>query len=1564
MSDFDNELSDLTIQKYGTESSLMSTILGVPLAAAVDTGVTVWNSVVPEKYEADTANILGGINENLASVYSENEDTVKALSFVGGLLLPQGIALKGMNLLRSGMKGANWFSKAGEIQRLASIKTAYEGAGAASNAFIQFSRQNRFAQAGNAIVDATVLEGVLFATMNAHPYMEDYVKDPFKNAGINMLFGAGIIGAGNMIMGRYAVKGIKQEVEQASNQVLLEGYQPFAITENNAAQLTKHVENVKNWENMLETADLTEHTKALIRFNIADSHAKQFLMLDEMLSPGAQARIARTGEAAQAHKQAIIDRIAAEPERWAGADSIAFSRVAEEADALKAPWNPLSYNTMIPGGKLPLTLPNKKGIDKAKTVLYSPKFDAFMMPQDIKYYGTAVDLGFLSAEDILKATPKNWAAAPDFDSGILALTKSSPVLDAEYLKGLVHFANIPTEDLYKPILLSATDYPKIQGVISRVREEISKAGSTFDINKVQLHLLTDEAQLRQPLGNPIPIAGAMSYLQDAKTLAVKNELLQGVPPQVLAIRYNMPHETVLAIANGEPQHLLLARSFSEYTTLDHVQTALDLQNHTLSIRTNANKIPHAQIRANLASNMQQNMDDQIKSALFSNSKSSFIQQWNQYFNSKNFEYLRDIVREGIARVSNSAMGLKFFTSSDHSLRDMKEIAAIASANGKQISEMHLRAVADFFSPIKAELTNVARDPAAIVEHNTALAVNASIKGYREYRDGIFYQVHPDIPTIQQINPATGKTETVKNMIPVQYRGQDFQIQTESVKKLFNWYAVSGRELYNQANTLRQIPGAGKFSDIGFWVPSFNPKDKFIAYALNLSTHQTTLLHGKTSADLQSAIQAFSTQHGVIVGQTHDIVKHGTDQQLYNILAGRHDPMFMQSADASMLHSGSSTAARISTSPEELVDIVHAYENQLNYNIKSMFELQYSDVFDYLGKVSKYTQSETKGQPVNTLLNQPKDAAAVLRNTFIGKNNLDESYLWKGTNQIYTALLEKALGGIYSVIEPVLDIAKGQIGRGRTLSDIEFNKLNQELYMRGIPNPFAAYDNAQARTLFHTDRTVKAEALAPRMTVLTNMLAATTLLRVGEIGQAYVNAISLPILMTSEISSKLPARFMNAELVGNPELGVVKTIFDGWRFNHTPQAAPYINYAKQHKWLEGVVSEVDELFRQARQLDPGMLSAVENAVNSKIVNFLSKTSTFSEQVVREKAFSTGVYIAKTSYPTLPDAGVLTFARDFMDRVIGNYSASQRPTAFQGTFGIAMGLFQTYMVTLAQSLYRHLEKGEFKALAKTMLAQGGIFGAKSLPGFNIVSEQIGEHFSDNNVDLVTGTFRALPSKMAEMIIYGLPSSFTQAAITSRGDIQPRIPDPFSGVSAIPAINLTMQTAQALGKIASSVYSMDKTAGQGIMEALSMQSISRPVARISEIASGQSVTNKGNLIAGPDEIWTPLSIIARVMSTRPTSEARARDAIHLNSLYGSIDRQNRQEISMQLKSHLRGGTLNESVVSALAEKYLRTGSPAGWNSVVNSALAQTNLPAGTTVRNYLAPDSPTMAMVNDLY
>ena len=76
----------------------------------------------------------------------------------------------------------------------------------------------------------------------------------------------------------------------------------------------------------------------------------------------------------------------------------------------------------------------------------------------------------------------------------------------------------------------------------------------------------------------------------------------------------------------------------------------------------------------------------------------------------------------------------------------------------------------------------------------------------------------------------------------------------------------------------------------------------------------------------------------------------------------------------------------------------------------------------------------------------------------------------------------------------------------------------------------------------------------------------------------MNAISLPILMTSEISSKLPAKFLGAELVGNPQLGVMKTMFNGLRFIFTDEGRRVTQLGKNENIFKAVVSEVDDLFR--------------------------------------------------------------------------------------------------------------------------------------------------------------------------------------------------------------------------------------------------------------------------------------------------------------------------------------------------------------------------------------------------
>jgi hypothetical protein len=368
------------------------------------------------------------------------------------------------------------------------------------------------------------------------------------------------------------------------------------------------------------------------------------------------------------------------------------------------------------------------------------------------------------------------------------------------------------------------------------------------------------------------------------------------------------------------------------------------------------------------------------------------------------------------------------------------------------------------------------------------------------------------------------------------------------------------------------------------------------------------------------------------------------------------------------------------------------------------------------------------------------------------------------------------------------------------------------------------------------------------------------------------------------------------------------------------------------------------------------------LESKFMKMMSKPADMSEEMVRRSSFFTGVGIAKKAYPGISDTAILVFARNFMDEAVGNYTAAQRPAMFQGTFGVAAGLFQTYMLTMAQQIYRQVEHRDWKSLGKMMFAQAGIFGASSLPGFHPISEGIANHFSDNNIDLETGTFRALPDEAANILLYGLPSSFGPGIVT-RGDIQPRVPNPFQGVDSIAAVNIAKQAYNAVERVASAAFTANESSGRAMLEAISLQSISRPLARMSELVSGVAITGSGDVVASGSEIYNVQGIMSRVLATRPLAEIKARQAQHLNSLYGGFDSDKRKSVTRKLKSAIRSGNLDSEALDELAYEYLRTGTPTGWRAAQAEAIAQAGRDGSATVLQKLKPGSPLATLIEDL-
>lgn len=357
--------------------------------------------------------------------------------------------------------------------------------------------------------------------------------------------------------------------------------------------------------------------------------------------------------------------------------------------------------------------------------------------------------------------------------------------------------------------------------------------------------------------------------------------------------------------------------------------------------------------------------------------------------------------------------------------------------------------------------------------------------------------------------------------------------------------------------------------------------------------------------------------------------------------------------------------------------------------------------------------------------------------------------------------------------------------------------------------------------------------------------------------------------------------------------------------------------------------------------------------------MSKPSEIAEGLVRKHTLMTGVELAKRIYgPNASDKQVTIFARDFMKQSLGNYTTSQRPMMFQGTFGSAMGLFQTYMLTYAQNMYRHLDLKDYKGLGKTMLAQGGIFGAGSVPGFAPISEVIGENFSDENMDLQRGLYRGLPDPIANVIVYGLPSNLI-GALHTRGDVTPRIP---TGVTTLVAPSMIGQILGSMVDVGKSIGQADVNSGQAFMEALSAQSVSRPIARLSELASGYAVTRQGNQIAGQEEVWSWQGILARTFATRTLKEAKVREAIHINSVYAASNKANRDAVLGKLRTAIRGDGVTDDLMDNLANEYLRTGSPQGFRQAVNQAFMENSNEKLVDLHGKLG-NSPLMLMLDDL-
>lgn len=348
--------------------------------------------------------------------------------------------------------------------------------------------------------------------------------------------------------------------------------------------------------------------------------------------------------------------------------------------------------------------------------------------------------------------------------------------------------------------------------------------------------------------------------------------------------------------------------------------------------------------------------------------------------------------------------------------------------------------------------------------------------------------------------------------------------------------------------------------------------------------------------------------------------------------------------------------------------------------------------------------------------------------------------------------------------------------------------------------------------------------------------------------------------------------------------------------------------------KGVLSEIES----SSMLTKGMDLATKLSGMQHVERFTNTYSALIGIRAMEAAGKTGQEL---------EDGVVSF----VNRVKANVVAQQRPVAFQGPLGSAIGLFQTYQFNVLQRLFKNVAEGDTKSLALFAGLQGSLFGLQSLPGFKFMNEAIG-NLSGNptHKDITSMGGQVFGDQLNKWILYGGVSNVLNASMYTRGDSNPR------NLTLIPLNPLEWPAISGGIRLASSIWDMSKKIAEGgnigssLLSGLEHNGLSRPLQGLAQLAQGYSTTTPGKLISKvyPDNIsglndLYQAGIFSRLAGSRPVDEAVIIEDMYRSNLYKAKDTARIESLGESVRSTMLGGqTPTPDQVSNFAREYANSG------------------------------------------
>lgn len=342
---------------------------------------------------------------------------------------------------------------------------------------------------------------------------------------------------------------------------------------------------------------------------------------------------------------------------------------------------------------------------------------------------------------------------------------------------------------------------------------------------------------------------------------------------------------------------------------------------------------------------------------------------------------------------------------------------------------------------------------------------------------------------------------------------------------------------------------------------------------------------------------------------------------------------------------------------------------------------------------------------------------------------------------------------------------------------------------------------------------------------------------------------------------------------------------------------------------------------------GALNWVKN-LSKQVGDFGARYSgnDFAEEFVRYQAAYAGMKFAQVQGIT-SRGELAAYINMFVNRVHGNYLASQRPTIFSGPVGQAISLFQTYQFNMIQQMTRYLQEGNVKASTIALGMQNTIFGLQGNPLFWQLNQYIGNSNSKHN-DLVTGLGNTVGTgggitDPARWMLYGLGANALQVNLYNRGDLTPRyttiVPTAPQDIPAISigtkAISSFIDSIQAAGN--------GTPVSQAILQGISHAGFNRPLAGLASLVAGGKVSNQGTLMAAYND-FDSFTVGAKLAGGEPLNNAVAFDAFYRLQGYRSNQAKQMGELAEAVKLTVAGkqGEIDPEQVQGFMQKYAEKG------------------------------------------